>query len=437
VDFIEQKLNFLLIIILNWVETMESPKDLSLSYFTRTFFQNPNIMTNYGNLTLNTALQPIYSLPHKRIIGYEALLRARDNQGINVNPAFLFSPSATDSQTIKLDRLSRYLHVHNFMTIKDKINWLFLNVSPQTIKNGKHYGPFFKELLEKYKFPPQRIVIEVVEHPIEDNLQLLDIVNFYKNMGCLIAIDDFGAGYSNFDRIWTLKPDIVKLDRSFLPRASDDNSIKNMITGIVSLLHQSGAFVLIEGVETRQQALTAIQTNADFVQGYYFGRPETDLDSGIKSFDRFEELFEEYKQKSDSEDNKFKKSIEKFNFFFSNAISNILKGNTLSKSCENLLDQDSVVRCYLLNSKGVQTGSTVVSKKYKYKFDLRFKPLEESNSADWFRRHYMKRALIYPAQLQITRPYLSITGAHMCITLSMMFITKNSTQMILCCDIAV
>lgn len=416
---------------------MESPKDLSLSYFTRNFFQNPNIMTTYGNLALSTALQPVYSLPHKRIIGYEALLRAKDNSGSNISPASLFSTTSTDSETIKLDRLSRYLHLHNFQTMKDQVNWLFLNVSPQTIKNGKYYGPFFKELLEKYNFPAHRIVIEVVEHPIEDNMQLLDIVNFYKNMGCLIAIDDFGAGYSNFDRIWTLKPDIVKLDRSFLSRASDDNSIINMISGIVSLLHQSGAFVLIEGVETRDQALTAIQTNADFVQGYYFGYPETDLKSGIAPFEKFEDLFEDYKERSETEDKKFKNSIEKFNSFFSQAISSLLKDNSLSKACQNLLEQESVVRCYLLNSKGVQKGSTLVSKKYEYKFDLRFKPLEEANSADWFRRHYMKRALVYPAQLQITRPYLSITGAHMCVTLSMMFITQNSTKMILCCDIAV
>jgi EAL domain-containing protein (putative c-di-GMP-specific phosphodiesterase class I) len=418
---------------------MEKIKDLSISYFTDSFLQKDKRMNaSFEGFTLGTALQPVYSLAHKRIVGYEALLRAEDRHDNSVSPAGLFSSSSAKIQDIiTLDRLSRYLHMHNFTLMNDDISWLFLNVSPQTIKNGRHYGPFFRELLEKYNFPAHRIVIEVVEYPIEDNMQLVEIVNFYKNMGCLIAIDDFGAGYSNFDRIWTLKPDIVKLDRSFLVKASNDTSVENMLGGIVSLLHQSGSFVLIEGIETKSQALTAIECNADFVQGYYFGKPRTDFYDGIRKFDDFDGLFQDYKNRSDFQDKKNKASVEKFNAFFSETISLLKKGESLSRACRTLLRQKSVVRCYLVDQKGVQTGDTVVSEKYEYKFDLRFRPLDNSNSADWFRRHYLKRALIHPGQLQITRPYLSITGAHMCMTLSMMFYNEKSGNMILCCDISV
>jgi hypothetical protein len=66
--------------------------------------------------------------------------------------------------------------------------------------------------------------------------------------------------------------------------------------------------------------------------------------------------------------------------------------------------------------------------------DKRFSPLEDANSADWFRRHYLRRAIYHPNQLQITRPYLSITGGHMCVTLSMKF-TCQDGDCILCCDL--
>ena len=320
--------------------------------------------------------------------------------------------------------------------MKDNLNWLFLNVSPQTIIKGKNYGTFFKELLNEFNFPAHRIVIEIVEHPIEDNGQLAEKVDFYKKLGALIAIDDFGAGHSNFDRIWTLKPDIVKLDRSFILRASREKPIENMLPGIVSLLHQSGAFVLIEGVETKDQAIMAIESNADFVQGYYFGRPSTDLDpENLPDFE-FDGLFEYYKKTSDSDETQFKSVINRYYSIFKETVQDLQNGKDLYPASKKLLNENSVVRCYQVKPNGVQIGNTIVSSDFDNGDSLKFKPLEDANSADWFRRHYLKRALLHPGQIQITRPYLSITGAHMCITLSMLFKKNKNDENILCCDIA-
>lgn len=72
----------------------------------------------------------------------------------------------------------------------------------------------FKYLLQRYQIPAARVVVETIEGAIADEGQLSESVQFYKNLGCLVAIDDFGAGHSNIERIWRLVPDIVKLDRS-------------------------------------------------------------------------------------------------------------------------------------------------------------------------------------------------------------------------------
>lgn len=416
---------------------MHQYKHIDLCTFNQNVYADKKRMNaKFSNYLLDTALQPIYSLAHKRIVGYEALLRVKDETLSPVNPEKLFSVE-DPKEIIYLDRLSRYLHIHNFQTMEDDINWLFLNVSPQTIINGKKYGSFFNELLEQYNFPPNRVVIEIVEHPINDNNQLVDVVEFYKSQGALIAIDDFGAGHSNFDRIWTLKPDIVKLDRSFLQKASYDKSIENMLPGIVSLLHQSGAFVLLEGVETKEQAIMSIESNADFVQGYYFERPQTDFSILNNNKFDFETLYEFYKHSSDSQDKKLKQKLNAYFAVFQHTVSGLKSGLNLEKASLDLLSHQSVARCYEIRSSGVQIGNTIVSKNFCNIEHLKFRPLEDSDSADWFRRHYLKRALVHPGQIQITRPYLSITGAHMCITLSMMFRKKNGEENILCCDIVV
>lgn len=387
-------------------------------------------------LTLFTAFQPIYSLAHKRVVGYEALVRAKDSSHSWVSPAQLFSRQSGTADKILLDRLCRCIHLNNFGCVEDHLNWLFLNVSSEAINSGMIYGSFFKDLLEENDFPAHRVVIEVVEQPFSDKGLLMETIKYYKGLGCLIAIDDFGAGHSNFDRIWTLKPDIVKLDRSFLVKASRQGNIRDLLPGIVSLLHQAGSLVLMEGIETMDQALISIESDADFVQGFYFGRPFTDLGPDFERFDQFKYLFDHYKAGSTLKKNRFQEKVKNYDTVFKSAVEELRKGKSLEQATWELLLDKAVIRCYQIGTDGIQIGSTVVSDSHRQLIDKRFRPLEDAKSADWFRRHYLQRAILHPDQLQVTRPYLSITGAHMCITLSIKF-SSGSSESVLCCDIKV
>ncbi len=394
----------------------------------------PYITGSADGNRLHTALQPIYSLAHQRIVGYEALVRVFDALDNSVSPAFIFARETSNGDMIQLDRLCRWLHLQNFKLIKDPLNWLFLNVSSQTLARGQEYGTFFKDAIDAAGIPAHRIVIEVVEHPFENPDWIMSAIRYYKDLGCLIALDDFGAGHSNFDRIWTLKPDIVKLDRSFLIRADNNRNIQNLFPGIVSLLHQAGSLVLMEGIENEAQALIAIESDVDFVQGFYFARPFTDLVSLPPVFDQFQTLMSRYKNEDNRTDVQFRDKIVKYRTLFTNAVGELKKGQALSNACSELLDDSKVVRCYNIGTDGIQLGNTLVGKHYVSLTDKRFKPLEDARSADWFRRHYLRRAIAHPGQIQVTRPYLSITGAHMCITLSMKF-SNPSGDSVLCCDL--
>lgn len=388
----------------------------------------------FQGLTLRTALQPIFSISHKRTVGYEALIRAFDTDNASVLPIHLFQLPGSEAENVLLDRLCRYLHVQNYSTFNDPLNWLFLNVSPKVVANGRHYDSFFGQLLQRTGLPPHRVVIEIVEQPTDDSAQLRDTVAYYQQLGCLTAIDDFGAGHSNFERIWNLSPDIVKLDRSLLTRATADKKARQILNGIASLLHQSGCLVLLEGVETRDQAMIAIDAGVDFVQGFYFSKPSLELNRMSASTPNLEDLLADYKSRNRVQLDPTQQISQFFSSLFENAIQRLRQGDSLAIACHNLLAHHTVSRCYLINASGVQIDDTLVAPSMAKTRDLRFRPLENTTSADWYRQHYLKQALAQPERIHVTRPYLSVTGAYMCVTLSFAF-SYSGELTVLCCDI--
>ncbi|MGO1500238.1 MAG: EAL domain-containing protein [Marinobacter sp.] len=389
---------------------------------------------NFRGLKLRTALQPIYSISHKRTVGYEALIRAEDPDGSDVLPIHVFEVPTSDEEALLLDRLCRYLHIQNCSGIQDQLNWLFLNVSPRVVTSASQTDSFFENLLAKTKLPPHRIVIEIVEQPTDDAERLRETVAYYRKLGCLTAIDDFGAGHSNFERIWNLAPDIVKLDRKLLTRAAEDRRARQILNGIVSLLHQSGCLVLLEGIETREHAMIAIDAGVDFVQGFYFCRPSTDLARLCDVPTDFEGLLQEYKARHQVTRDPTRQLVDFFWQDFQKATALLQAGSRMIRACRALLKHHTVSRCYLAGENGVQIEDTLVSDRGNLGLDPRFKPLEGASKADWYRQQYLTQALAQPGNLHITPPYLCVTGAHMCVTLSLCF-THGDEQRVLCCDI--
>ena len=156
---------------------------------------------SFQDYRLASAFQPIFSLSHRSPVGYGALCRARSGNGLAVPPLVLFGQVQSESENVLLDRLCRAVHVQNFSAFADNKSWIFLNVNPLVTVVGKSYGSFFKNMLEHNKISLNQVVIEILEQNIRDESTLSAAVNYYKDLGCLAAIDDFGAAHFNFDRI--------------------------------------------------------------------------------------------------------------------------------------------------------------------------------------------------------------------------------------------
>ena len=396
---------------------------------------NGYIVGYFKGLTLTSHFQPIFSLTHKRPVGYEALLRAMNTDGELIPPLAVFNMSLTEVETIFLDRLCRYLHVRNFLTLADDTSWLFLNFNPMVTIKGKGYGSFFAELLKQYELPAHRIVVEILEESIQDKTLLTGAVNYYRELGCLIAIDDFGAGHSNFDRIWSLAPQIVKLDRSIITQAANNYHIKRVLPNLINLIHESGSLSLMEGVETEKEALIAMDSGIDFIQGYFFCKPAPPQSSFNRNLTLMPELYDKFKQFTETEANRYQEKLHDFVTNFHTSAKLIESGVPINQACINFIKLPHSKRCYLLNDAGMQLGVNITSNADRHaNADPRLKPITDIRDANWSRRHYFRRAISSPGNIQISRPYLSMTGANMCVTLSLQINIGTEIQ-VFCCDI--
>lgn len=227
-------------------------------------------------LTLSSHFQPIISVADQRIIGHEGLLRAHDRSGHNLPPPAVFDLALNESERVTLDWLSRALHMRNVRHLGADSGLLFINVAPDAAVKDSQFRDLFAALVAHCDVNPQRLVIEITESVVADEARLVDAVALYRSLGCRVAIDDFGSGASDVARISRLKPDIVKLDRSMLTAAARDDLALRVLISMVDMMHDCGAQVVLEGVEDRVHAEAAIETSADFLQGYYFGLPNTE-----------------------------------------------------------------------------------------------------------------------------------------------------------------
>ncbi|HQQ62587.1 MAG TPA: EAL domain-containing protein [Pseudomonadales bacterium] len=385
------------------------------------------------DVQLRSHYQPVYSFAHQRIVGFEALVRPGRAGGDAFSPEVLFGSASTLEDTVFLDRVCRTLHVRNFVRQAHDSGWLFLNINPMVTMHGREFGAFFGQLLARYGIPPHRIVIEILEGQITDEVRLAESVRYYRDMGCLVAIDDFGIGHSNFDRILRIAPHIVKLDRSIIEQAADNKTVQRVLPSLVSLIHEAGSLALVEGVETEEQALIAMQSEVDFVQGYYFARPHAMLPD-LRFHPAIGKLFNRFLQDSQLEAVSTRRRLAVYTQAFFDAVMKMREGVVVDAALAPFLGLEQVKRCYFLDDGGVQIGSNFAASHATGDVDARFEPLNDARNAIWARRQYFQKAIAEPGRVHISKPYLSITGGSLCVTLSIATHQKDGLQ-VFCGDI--
>jgi EAL domain-containing protein (putative c-di-GMP-specific phosphodiesterase class I) len=240
--------------------------------------------------------QPFIDTATGRIAGVEALgrLRHADGQLTSVGP--LFADSRTPA--VALRRLDRQIRDHALSRLHDApADWfLSLNMSPRWVNRLRPDQdlPSIKQM-SRHGVDPKRIVYEITELG-GDIQRLADVVARYRRAGARIAIDDFGAGYSQLDRVLALQPDILKLDMRLFQAAALGGPSCDVVKALAQMAEKTGCWIIAEGVETDAQLNFALECGSRYVQGFLFARAQEDFFATDAFVDHFAQLRQRYVQ---------------------------------------------------------------------------------------------------------------------------------------------
>ncbi|MCT4497131.1 EAL domain-containing protein [Pseudomonas sivasensis] len=240
--------------------------------------------------------QPFIDTATGRIAGVEALGRLRQADGSLQSVGPLFADPRTPGTTLRrLDRQIRDNALSRLHEAPD--DWfLSLNISPRWI-NRLRPGQALPSLkqIHTHGVDPQRIVFEITELG-GDIQRLADVVARYREAGARIAIDDFGAGYSQLDRVLALQPDILKLDMRLFQEAAKGGPSSDVVRALAQMAEKTGCWIIAEGVETEAQLSFALECGSRYVQGYLFAQAQLDWFATDAFVPRFAQLRAAYVQ---------------------------------------------------------------------------------------------------------------------------------------------
>ena len=128
--------------------------------------------------------------------------------------------------------------------------------------------------IQEVGIEPESLVLELTESGyIETSDRIKELFKDLKSRNIDVALDDFGTGYSNMRYLKEIDARTVKIDRTFVVQALNNEYDYNIISHIIDMVHSLGSVVCMEGIEEKEELSKMMATKPDMIQGYYFGKP--------------------------------------------------------------------------------------------------------------------------------------------------------------------
>lgn len=249
--------------------------------FSKLKFHHGFNSLSVNQFTIYSCFQKIYQLPNQNCIGYEALLRATDLSGNAVSPESILSDSGSTRQRVQNELKIAVLHLSNFIFYCDKSERsLFINLSPDAISYLGSCEPLLVAIVKytdriansrKFLMSELNLIIEITEEASSNRSNFSEALTRLQQLGFVFAVDDFGSGCSDLERVVATSPLIVKLDRTLVWNLASSNS--DELTQLINVLKKRGIKILAEGIETLDNFHIAKNLGVDMVQGYYMNKP--------------------------------------------------------------------------------------------------------------------------------------------------------------------
>jgi diguanylate cyclase (GGDEF)-like protein len=148
-----------------------------------------------------------------------------------------------------------------------------VNLSPVQFRDPRLLS-IVMAALEESGLAPHRLELEITESVlIDDEATVFELLRSFKRLGVRISLDDFGTGYSSLGHLHRFRFDKIKIDRSFVSRATEDRDSAAIVRAVVSLGTSLGISTTAEGVETGEQHRFVRDEGCDQIQGFLFSRP--------------------------------------------------------------------------------------------------------------------------------------------------------------------
>jgi PAS domain S-box-containing protein/diguanylate cyclase (GGDEF)-like protein len=213
--------------------------------------------------------QPIVDNTTGKIVKYEALIRMLDADEV-ISP-FKFLDIAIKAKLYP--KLTRIMIDKVFDAFKDKPYSFSINFTASDVLNEETKG----HLIEKIQTCgfADRFIVEILESEgFERYDEIKTFFSEVKALGCKVAIDDFGSGYSNFQHLINLNVDFIKIDGSLIKNLVTDTGSQIVTQTIANFAKKLGAKTIAEFVHNEAVQNIVLDMGIDFSQGYYFGEPQ-------------------------------------------------------------------------------------------------------------------------------------------------------------------
>ena len=235
----------------------------------RTALKNSEFILHY---------QPIYELVHKRLIGFEALLRWNHPQLGLLMPADFLSIAENSGLIIDIGDWVLFEACRQMKEWRDRYP-NFLDLSINVNLSGKqfmHHDLMDKivHVLQETELPPKALHLEITETVMIENQDIAaTLFNKLHKLGVELQIDDFGSGYSSIGYLQRFPVDTIKIDGSFIRELEKNYKGAQIVNTMVKMACDLGMDIIAEGIETHSQLDRLIDMACDYGQGFYLSYP--------------------------------------------------------------------------------------------------------------------------------------------------------------------
>lgn len=356
--------------------------------------------------------QPIVSLQSLSIVGYESLGRSiKAGQVTSLGP-FFHNKGIPQEKQREIDRIIRNRAIIQMAGLNSDTK-LFININPSWVYQQYKETGFLPTLkmIERQGLDPSRVVIEITEAGFLGELdELSDIINAYRLAGCTLAIDDIGSGFSNYDRVASLRPQILKVDMRLLKKGIAHGGYHAVLKSFSILASQIGASLLVEGVETREDLAYALKVGARYVQGFLFSPAQPQFQPAYTYEELLRDCIDSFTHDELNRQRKLYTVMDQFNqLIVSDA--EISNGTEADAFICSLLDHvpDNVVCIYICREEGFQISSNYIrDESGSWRSDAR------ARGANWIWRPYFITTVLqtkYGNQGCLSQEYIDLESS--------------------------